>query len=229
MTLKVKISLFLSIIAIISIISTTMLTTGVTMNNPTGDKTATIINEVEPFETEYVYADNIPSTADKITLVEGVNGLDYTYDGLTYTHLSDKTNEVIQVGKGKEGLFTGKLTGYGPDCPGCSKVGNVSCLTKNKTRHSLINDGINYNDATYGSVRILAADNTAFPCGTIIKVNNGILDEFYGVVLDSGSTMRNAWRSGNVWIDLAFSSQADAAKGNATSSNTKFSVQRWGW
>ena len=229
MKAKVKISLFLSIIAIISIVTVTMFNKGTTLYNPTMNKTATIINDVEPYETEYVYANNIPSTADKVTLVEGVNGLDYTYDGLKYTHLRDKTNEVIQVGTGKQGNYTGKLTGYGPDCPGCSIVGNVSCLTREGTRHSLINDGINYKDTTYGSVRILAADNTAFPCGTIIKVDNGILDEFYAVVLDSGSSMRNAWRNGTVWIDLAFASQADALKGNATSSNTSFSVQRWGW
>ena len=227
--MKVKISLFLSVIAIICIVAVTMSNTGVTLYNPIGDKTATIINDVEPYSTDYVYVSNIPSTADKVTLVEGVNGLDYTYDGLKYTHLSDKTNEVVQVGTGKAGLFTGKLTGYGPDCPGCSKVGNVSCLTREGTRHSLINNGTSYNDKTYGSVRILAADTSAFPCGTIIKVNNGVLDEFYAVVLDSGYSMRNAWNHGSVWMDLAFSSQAEAAKGRATSSNAKFSVQRWGW
>ena len=86
-----------------------------------------------------------------------------------------------------------------------------------------------YTDTVYGSVRILAADNGAFPCGTIVKVNNGILDEFYGIVLDSGSAMRNAWDEGVVWMDLAFTSQAEALTGGATSSNTSFEVQRWGW
>ncbi len=229
MTTKVKFSLFLSVIFIITIITVTILNTGTTLYNPTGDKTATIINEVQAYGTDYVYAENISSTADPVTLVEGVNGLDYTYDGLNYTHISDVTNEVVQVGTGKAGLYKGKLTGYGPDCPGCSLVGNVSCKTREGTNHSLINDGIYYTDTTYGSVRILAADNTAFPCGTIIKVNNGKLDEFYAVVLDSGSSMRNAWANGQVWIDLAFSSQSEAAAGSATSSNTEFSVQRWGW
>ena len=229
MNLKVKISTFLSISATIFIIAFTMSTSGTTINNTLSDKTATIVNEVEPYETEYVYASNIPSTADKVVLVEGVNGLDYTYDGLNYTHLSDKTNEVVQVGSGKQGIYKGKLTGYGPDCPGCSTVGNVSCLTKKGTRHSLIKDGTTYIDDTYGSVKILAADNSAFPCGTIVKVNNGILNEFYGIVLDTGITMRNAWRNGTVWMDLAFSSEAEALVGNATSSNTTFNVQRWGW
>ena len=75
----------------------------------------------------------------------------------------------------------------------------------------------------------MAADNTAFPCGTIVKVDNGNLDEFYGIVLDSGSAMRGAWKEGIVWMDLAFSTQTEARTGGATSSNTKFEVQRWGW
>lgn len=229
MTFKVKLSLFLSVTLIISIITVTILNTGTTLYNSTKDKTDTITNEVQAYGTDYVYVENMPSTADPITIVEGINGLDYTYDGLNYIHISDVTNEVVQKGTGKEGLYTGKLTGYGPDCPGCSLVGNVACRTKEGLNHSLISDGLYYNDFLYGSVRILAADNSAFPCGTIVKVNNGILDEFYGIVLDSGSAMRNAWATGTVWMDLAFSSQEEALTGGATSSNTNFSVQRWGW
>ncbi len=226
---KVKFTLFLSIMLVALIITTTILNKGTTLYNPTGYKTATITNEIKPYETEYVYSDNMSSTADPIKLVEGVNGLDYTYDGLNYIHISDTTNEILQVGTGKEGLYTGKLTGYGPDCPGCSSVGNVACRTRDGLNHSLINDGIYYNDSTYGNVRIIAADNTAFPCGTIMKIDNGISSEFYAIVLDSGSSMRNAWKNGVVWIDLAFPSQSEAAVGNVTSSSTNFSVQRWGW
>jgi len=230
MSKKFTISLLLCITLMITIVTTTILNSDITIHNPAQDMTATILNEVIAYETEYVYNQNIPSTADPLTLVEGVNGLDYTYDGLTYTHLSDKVNEVIQVGTGAQGIYNGKLTGYGPDCPGCSQVGNVSCLTREGTNHSLINDGLYYKDITYGNLIILAADHTMFPCGTVVKVNNGILNEFYGIVLDTGIAMRNAWRNeGIVWMDLAFSSQKEALTGGATSSNTNFSVQRWGW
>ena len=34
-----------------------------------------------------------------------------------------------------------------------------------------------------------------FPCGTVVKVNNGVLNEFSGIVLDTGIAMRNAWRN----------------------------------
>ena len=226
---KVRFSFGLSITMVIMIIVITILNTGTTIYNNIGDMNAAITNEIDPYGTDYVYVENMPSTAEPIVLEEGINGLDYTYDGLNYIHLNDKKNQVLQVGTGKAGEFKGRLTGYGPDCPGCSTVGNVSCLTREKTRHSLINDGLYYTDTIYGSVRILAADNGAFPCGTIVRVNNGNLKEFYGIVLDTGSSMRNAWKQGTVWMDLAFKSQAEAKVGGATSSNTKFSVQRWGW
>ena len=216
-------------IAAISIIGTTIANNGISLHNPVADMTATIINEVEAYDVEYVYNNSIPSTADPLTLVEGVNGLDYTYDGLNYTHLSDKINAVVQVGTGAQGIYYGKMTGYGPDCPGCSLVGNVSCLTREGTNHSLINDGLYYNDVSFGNLRILAADNSVFPCGTVVKVNNGVLNEFNGIVLDTGYAMRNAWTEGVVWMDLAFSSQEEALTGGATSFNTSYSVQRWGW
>ena len=230
MSKKFTISLLLCITLMITIVTTTILNSDITIHNPAQDMTATILNEVIAYETEYVYNQNIPSTADPLTLVEGVNGLDYTYDGLNYTHLSDKVNEVVQVGTGAQGLFNGKLTGYGPDCPGCSPVGNVSCVTREGKNHSLTYDGLYYTDITYGNLIILAADHLLFPCGTVVKVNNGILNEFYGIVLDTGIAMRNAWQNhGVVWMDLAFNTQKEALTGGATSSNTSFSVQRWGW
>lgn len=216
-------------IAAISIIGTTIANNGISLHNPVADMTATIINEVEAYDVEYVYNNSIPSTADPLTLVEGVNGLDYTYDGLNYTHLSDKVNAVVQIGTGAQGIYYGKMTGYGPDCPGCSLVGNVSCLTREGANHSLINDGLYYNDVSFGNLRILAADHSIFPCGTVVKVNNGVLNEFNGIVLDTGYAMRNAWTDGVVWMDLAFSSQEEALTGGATSFNTSYSVQRWGW
>ena len=229
-TIKVKISMFLSIILMITIITVTTLNTGTTIYNNVGDMTATVLNEIEPYGTDYIYVSNMPSNAEPIVVSEGVNGLDYTYDGLNYIHLSDAKNEVVKVGTGKQGNYSGKLTGYGPDCPGCSSVGNVACRTREGKNHSLTYDGLYYMDSEYGSVRILAADHMEFACGTIVKVNNGVLDEFVGIVLDTGSAMRNAWRKqGIVWMDLAFTSQKEALTGGATSSNTTFSVQRWGW
>lgn len=229
MKLKIKISVILSMIAIVGIITSTMLNSGYVVYNTTSDKTTVIVNEVVAYGTDYIYNNKIPSTAEKKVVTEGINGLAYTYDGLNYVHLSDMKNEVVQVGTGAAGIFKGKLTGYGPDCPGCSAVGNVSCRTREGKNHSLTYDGLYYNDINYGNLRILAADHSVFPCGTVVKVNNGVLKEFYGIVLDTGYAMRNAWKNGIIWMDLAFTTQKEALTGGATSSNTTFNVQRWGW
>ena len=100
--------------------------------------------------------------------------------------------------------------------------------SKNRGTHSLINDGIYYEDEEYGSIRILSAAS-AFPCGTIIEVDNGNGEPFYGVVLDRGGSMNSAWKNGTVWIDLAYASSADAKVGGITGTNIKFDVQRWGF
>ena len=124
--------------------------------------------------------------------------------------------------------FTGRLTGYGPDCPGCSSVGNVACVTKDKKTFSLISDGVFYNDDTYGKVRILAAATTKFGCGTIINVTKEGRLLFTAIVLDTGGTMRKAWSNGTVWMDLAFESEAMATN-DLTGYNIQFDVLRYGW
>lgn len=167
----------------------------------------------------------------RFTTTKGIDGYIYV-DELTgnSTILNEPVTEVVEVGTGKIGEYTGRMTGYGPDCEGCSVVGNVACRTRERTSHSLIYDGITYNDTEYGELRILAATLNVFPCGTIVYVDNGVLEPFYGIVLDTGSTMRNAYKKdGTIWMDLAFVSQEVALTGGATSKNTKYSVQRWGW
>lgn len=190
-------------------------------------KNSYIENQTINYSTVYQYNSKIPSNISRV-LVKGEDGIVYVnnYDN-TQIILKEVVNEIVEVGTGAQGMFQGRLTGYGPDCPGCSSVGNVSCRTKEGLNHSLINNGITYTDQEYGEVRILAAATSAFPCGTIIAVDNGILTPFYAIVLDSGYDMRNAWQNGNVWFDLAFESQASVK--NVSNKTALFSVQRWGW
>lgn len=197
------------------------------IKNPDVTKNSYIENQTINYNTLYQYNSKIPSNISKV-LVQGEDGIVYVnnYDN-TQIVLKEVVNEVIEVGTGDQGLFQGRLTGYGPDCPGCSSVGNVSCRTREGTNHSLYSNGITYVDQDFGEVRILAAATSAFPCGTIIAVDNGILEPFYAVVLDTGYDMRNAWNNGSVWFDLAFPSQASVT--NVSNSTAKFSVQRWGW
>ena len=184
-----------------------------------------LIKKLE-FETHETYNSALP----KGTVVTKEEG----HTGLAYVNEKDETIEVvespknaeIEIGTGDEANYVGKMTGYGADCVGCS--GTLSCRTKQGNYHNLYTDGEYYNDEQYGTVRILAAALDKFPCGTMIKVENENLGTFYAIVLDTGGAMRKAWRNGVILMDLAFKTETDPAIHLATSSNTKYSVQRWG-
>jgi len=128
-----------------------------------------------------------------------------------------------------DAIFVGKMTGYGADCVGCSGIGALSCRAADGSRYTLSENGEYYNDATYGTVRIVAAALDKFPCGTIVKVDHPALGTFYAVVMDTGGSMKRAWANGYVWMDLAFKTESDPSIYSTTSSNTTYSVQRWGW
>lgn len=186
-----------------------------------------LTNEIIEYNTEYIYNAKKPSNYEKIIKV-GANGVK-SQDNDQPVILKEAETQIVEKGTGAYGIYTGKITGYGPDCPGCSKVGNVACRTKEKNNHSLINDGIFYTDEEYGKVHILAADNGLFPCGTIVEFSDS-KNKYIGVILDTGGTMRKAWREkGQVWIDLAYSSQESARSGFIHGNKINFNVQRFGW
>ena len=191
------------------------------------NKNHNVVNTIESYQTEYRYNTKLPNNIKK-TLVTGVDGIYYEQDGEKRA-LREVVHEVIEVGTGDYGEYTGRLTGYGADCYGCSSVGNVACYTRECTNHSLTYDGMYYQDYEYGQVRILAADNGKFPCGTIVQVDDHAGHVFYGVVLDTGYSMRNAWANGTVWMDLAYQTQAEARVGGISGFHIDFHVQRWGW
>ena len=71
----------------------------------------------------------------------------------------------------------GSLSGYGPDCKGCSGY-----LASGR----YVGDGnIYYSDSTYGTVRILSGDKT-YPFGTIVRVKSSSWGTFLAIVLDRG-------------------------------------------
>lgn len=155
----------------------------------------------------------------------------------TKEEVEEKKDEVVEdtiiventPAEVNDAVYVGKMTGYGADCIGCSGVGALACRAADGSRHTLTENGEYYNDATYGSVRIVAAALDQFPCGTIVKVDHPALGSFYAVVMDTGGSMRNAWANGLVWMDLAFKTESDPDIYATTSSNTTYSVQRWGW
>lgn len=180
--------------------------------------------KVIEYETEYVYAEKY-SEGEELIIKDGEYGYSHIVDGKEVMY-KEPVNQIIQVGTHKNTDYKGTLTGYGADCKGCTGV--VACKTKNKKTWNLYDDGLVYKDDDYGDVHILAADKTLFPCGTIIEINNSDYDNLLAVVLDTGYTMRKAWRQNKyVYIDLAFESEKSL---NAiTNKSTKYHVKRWGW
>ena len=178
---------------------------------------------------------NLNQTKNSVALTK-VLEYDTVHNGLAY--IDENNNEIIiespknakiEIGTGDEANYVGKMTGYGADCKGCSGSGTLACKTKDGSYYSLTRDGMTYNDDEYGEVRIIAAALDKFPCGTIIKVENPNLGTFNAIVLDTGGAMKTAWGNGIVHIDLAYVTESDPAIHLSTSSNVKYSVQRWGF
>ncbi len=125
--------------------------------------------------------------------------------------------------------FTGRLTTYNADCLGCSGLGNLACKTKENKKFSLKNDGYYYTDSEYGKVRILAAATTKFKCGTIVNVSKKGTTPFLAVVLDTGGSMRQAWKKNEVWMDLAYMPGEVSTNENYSGKNIDFDILRYGW
>ena len=76
--------------------------------------------------------------------------------------------------------FTGHLTGYAATCPLCT--GHLACMPS----LDVLNGNVNYDDATYGSVRIVASSRN-LACGSIIRFNKNNEEEpTIAIVLDRG-------------------------------------------
>ena len=177
------------------------------------------------YETEYVYSEKY-AEGEEFIITEGEYG--YSYFNGEEEIIKEPINQVLKVGTHKNSDYNGTLTGYGPDCVGCSKQGYVACRTSDKKNWSLINDGILYHDVDYGDINIVAADTTLFPCGTIIEINNSKYNHILAVVLDTGFSMRKAWRiNKKVHLDLAF--ESEKGTNAVTNKNTNYHVKRWGW
>ncbi|MDD6757590.1 MAG: hypothetical protein PUE33_05955 [bacterium] len=110
----------------------------------------------------------------------------------------------------------GSLSGYGPDCVGCSGF-----LASGLDVRS---GNIYYSDSTYGSVRILAGDKS-YPYGTIVRVKNSRLSEFVGIVLDRGGAV--GFGKSHLF-DLLYQTSSEALK-NEVSYNTTFEILRYGY
>ena len=197
------------------------------ITNDIQTRNTSVESTIIPYETNYIYNSKLPWNTRNL-IKEGTDGIVYLLNDEKIV-VQEMIPEVVEVGTGPQAEYAGMLTGYGPDCPGCNSKGIVACYTKNKKTHSLIDNGIYYEDEEYGYVRIVAADHRLFPCGTIIEIENNTLDKTLAVVLDTGSGMRNFYEKGKVLVDLAFETQKGTLALSVTNKNTKFTVKRYGW
>ena len=112
----------------------------------------------------------------------------------------------------------GKLSGYGPDCYGC---------TSNHTASGYyVGEGnIYYEDPTYGKVRILAGDSK-YPFHTIVKfhANNISSEPIIGIVLDRGGAIGIGEK---YLFDLLYTNEKEASV-FGVSKNVTFEILRLG-
>ena len=111
--------------------------------------------------------------------------------------------------------YTGDLTGYGADCPLCG--GTLACMPSLDVLHG----NVNYNDATYGNVRIVASSQN-LPCGSVIRFNSQRIssEPVVAIVLDRGVL--------GTHIDLLSASEEEASN-NVGRSVITYDVIRKGW
>lgn len=219
----------LGILSIMSLFGFTLEEETTEISNSNINKNVNISSTVIEHETIETFDSSIPSNITKV-ITEGKDGVIYYNDDGTIV-LEEVVDEEVIIGTGKNGEYTGVMTGYGPDCSTCSGRGYVSCKTEDKKNFNLINDGVYYNDDEYGEVRVLAAALSEFPCGTIVEVKSSNLGDFTGIVMDTGYTMREQLKNDVYHFDVAYETEKNEEIKKATnmSGEVIYSVQRWGW
>lgn len=125
--------------------------------------------------------------------------------------------EVSQYGESGPLTFTGTMTGYGPDCVGCS--GKLGCPPRQDAR----NGNIYFDDVEYGHIRIVATD-PSIPCGSIVKISNLSFtnEPIVAIALDRGGAIKGKT------MDLLFESEKKTDF-VGRQYNVSFELVRWGW
>ena len=121
--------------------------------------------------------------------------------------------EVEEVLNKKNEVLVGRMSGYGPDCVGCTGY-----LAYNSIYVG--NGMIYYEDSEYGKLRIVAGDKK-FPFGTIVRIN----DSMNVIVLDRGAAIGIGK---SFLFDLLFSSEYEANM-NGILVDAKFEILRYGF
>lgn len=176
-----------------------------TVHGNTQEKQQNVIQSIIPYES-YEQINNNLDFGEKRIVQSGINGLTVDCNGTKIT-LQQPQVEIIEIGEKILYTFNGSLTGYGPDCAGCS--GRVGA------GQDVRNGNIYYNDEKYGKLRIVAAD-TSLPYGTVIRIRNARISDgpILAIVLDRGGAVKGKL------IDLLFASSKDIPAGTSQSNIT---------
>ncbi len=169
--------------------------------NTTHTNTVSDVNGVKSVEAIHIVTEYKKATAEEVIPVIPVNTME----------------EAAQYGPTNPVSFVGQMTAYKSNCAGCT--GKVSCPPRQDVR----NGNIYYNDAVYGTVRIMAAD-PHIPCGTIVKITNLTFtpEPVIGIVLDRGGLIK-----GNIMDFLIGENEDMNLVGRQR--NVSYEVVRWGW
>lgn len=209
-----KFGIVIKISAIAMFVGYAILTSDVeTVHGNTAVVKPEVTQTIIPYES-YEQVNNNLDFGEKRVVQSGINGLIANY-GDTKIVLQQPQTEIIEYGEKILYRFNGSMTGYGPDCAGCSgRVGAGQNVT---------NGNIYYNDSKYGKLRIVAAD-TKLPYGTVIRIRNSRIsnEPIMAIVLDRGGAVK-----GNL-IDLLFASSSEIPAGT-TQSNIAVDVIRLGY
>lgn len=172
-----------------------------------------VVQSIIPYETYEQVNTNLDFGEKKVVQV-GINGVVANYNG-SQIILQQPQNEIIERGEKILYTFNGSLTGYGPDCPGCS--GRVGA------GQDVRGGNIYYNDAKYGKLRIVAADKK-LPYGTVLRIRDSRIstEPIMAIVLDRGGAVK-----GNL-LDLLFASSSEVPPAT-TQSNITVDVIRLGY
>lgn len=173
----------------------------------------------------YIMVSSVDHNKNTVRNMNGVKSIEATHIINKYDNRSQfvmprevsNMEEVSLYGSSTPVAFVGQMTAYNPICVGCT--GRVACPPGQDVR----NGNIYFNDATYGKIRILAAD-PAIPCGSIVKVTNVSFSDqpIIGIVLDRGGAIK-----GNIMDFLV--TETDDMDIVGRQRNVRYEILRWSW
>ena len=137
------------------------------------DKTSTLLSEQVNTEEENNYVSEEIVSESLVIEENTYEETNYQNEIEIWTPGESANYEAIET-------YEGVLTGYGPDCVGCSGISYSGYDVSNT---------ITYNDYEYGNIRIVAAD-PSFELYSIIRISNvPNMDPIVAIVLDRGGTV----------------------------------------